>query len=98
MLRTNKELIQILLNNFDKHFRYGLCYFISRLYDLNYITKKEVNVLFELIKKYKKYNTFFNRLIYKKERLVDPLNHYYWPKDEPAPRRKFLEYLLTRVK
>lgn len=97
MPRTNKELIQIVLDNFDKYFIYGLCHLIDKLYYVGYITGEENWILLDLIKKYKKYNTFFNRLIYKKERLVD-LGLYYWDSGEPEPRRKYLEYLLTRVK
>lgn len=102
--RTDKELIQIALDNFDELFeRYdnGLCAYFYRLRIKNLINKDEYIYLKNLIYDYIKEPNFFNKLFFHKARIGDKTmidTNYFWKVGLKEPRKRYLEYLLTKVK
>lgn len=84
-MRTIKELLQILENNFDKHFKTGLCGLIGTLKNYNLISSREAiflrNYIFNNRPKYAKFRYKLLSLIPYDYGIGNP---YYWYK----PKRK----------
>jgi len=58
-MRTQLELWQVVKDNFDEHFRNGLCILISRLYIKGIISIYESNSIYNEIKRYGNAKDFF---------------------------------------
>jgi hypothetical protein len=74
-MRTEKELLQVLLDNMDK-FETGLCIVTSILYSEGIITRYEKNVMHNYIYQYKPINSgaYYYWKIGKKQPRIDWLN------------------------
>lgn len=97
-MRTNKELIQILLENINLIPKCnGLCFLIGRLCNENVISIGEGQRLNEIINKYIVNKTTVKRFFVDRRRVKHSHRgcpDYFFSPGEIKPRRKYLEYLL----
>lgn len=97
-MRTDKELVQILLDNLEslmnKNDCYGLCSCINYLYGCDKIKYQETIRLDDIINKYVLPYKFlsFNPL-----RKDNTKNSYWWANGKITPRRKFLTAVLKQL-
>lgn len=80
-MRTDKQLIQLVLDNFDKHFKSGLCNLALHLLFNRDITYNEYCLLMEIIKL---------------GRPSKPYG-FWWPVGQREPRIEFLNKLLKQL-
>lgn len=94
-MRTDKELIQIALDNLDEYFETGLCAYFEDLWREDIINPEEVDKLLDIIE------SIPTRKFYQcwKDKCI-PIRHRgcWWEVGEIEPRRKYLEYLLKHYK
>lgn len=97
-MRTNKELIQILLENINLIPKCnGLCFLIGRLCNENVISIGEGQRLNEIINKYIVDKKTIKVFFVDKRRVKNTQKYqsdYFFPPREIEPRKKYLEYLL----
>ncbi len=100
-MRTNKELIQILIDNFHLFEEYrclGLCIYIDNLYFDNILVniseKKRLDLIIKENIILKKWYNIFN---WGKPNFIK-INKggYYWESDLKEPRLKYLNFLLNK--
>lgn len=100
-MRTDKELLQIALDNFDKYFNIGLCGLFWELLERKLITLDEWFSLKVLLETNAKKGTIKNKLLHPKELVVTSKDlswpNFYWEKGLIEPRRAFLQYLLKNI-
>lgn len=102
-MRTEKELIQIAIDNislFKKYKSGGLCNYFHILYVYSILNRDEKIFLKDLINKHiKPKPSLLNRIICgikPYHRLVE--KHWFWEMYKLAPRLVYLKYLLTIYK
>jgi len=86
--RDIKELLQIALNNFDKHFgtNSGLCGYFIDLKDFNIISEKEEDIL-----------TYFIYDNKPNTRLVKIDGRYFWEPHFKRPRKEYLKHMIKKL-
>jgi len=83
-MRTKKELIKLLLDNFNDYFESGLCDLATNLYLKDKITEMEHILIKTALRQNKPYMSISNYL------------GYWWPRGERHPRIKFLNEILEK--
>lgn len=101
MTINKKVIILKLLNNFDKFEQWyctGLCAYIEILRCKRKLTEEESVIASELVHKYIKENTFFNRIFFDTRRVKTLKKHvYYFTEGESQPRLEYLQYIYERL-
>lgn len=99
-MRTEKELIEICLENLYDYSFAGLCSFFYILEGAGLITDEESRFLNKRIYKFIVRDNWWTILFYDKRRIYIPNDdkRYFFPIGDKEPRRKFLECMLEKAK
>lgn len=96
-MRKDKELLTIAIENFDKHFQDGLCYYVNTLRQFKIIDFLEYSRLREIIKKnIVSYSSIFRLFVDKRRIKAFKYHSYYWPIGNKEERLNYLEYLFEK--
>lgn len=81
-MRTDKELIQLMIDNLDQYFITSLCITTSQMRIDNLINQKEEDRIDEIVYRFKP---------------SDAGPFYFWPANLLEPRREFLQNILNKL-